>query len=444
MLVFNEGVPGSGKSYDVVKNHVLPALKAKRKVFARLNGLDEPAKVEAIAAYLKMPLDEVHALLTHIPTQDLRTTLAAEQGEDGKWHLPDLFRNALVVIDEVHEFYVGGTREPLPQEQEQFFAMHRHKGADIVVMTQFYKRIHTAIRHRIEAKNAFQKLSVLGKIGEKKYTVRRFQTIMPDKYEQVGTETHSYDAAIFPLYRGVADDQVQTEVYKGGRSTVWRSMLGRALFIVPVGLVSIWYLIDFFSGGGTALVKTPEIQNQPGQVATKVDPYAYRAGGSTATPGTPAAPKPTPAQIAAEKRQAHIAELSVEQRYVWDLSENARIRLAAMIGTGPDARGMVEWVDGTQVVKERMSLDQVRALGVLVTVHAYGVRLEANGEAVVATAWPLNAPLRDERPELYNLSGRPGASSSDSETIAGPATASAGAAIAYAGTMPTGSAGGSQ
>ncbi|MEB2027395.1 zonular occludens toxin domain-containing protein, partial [Xanthomonas campestris pv. campestris] len=27
MLVFNEGVPRAGKSYDAVKNHILPALK---------------------------------------------------------------------------------------------------------------------------------------------------------------------------------------------------------------------------------------------------------------------------------------------------------------------------------------------------------------------------------------------------------------------------------
>ena len=39
MLVFNEGVPRAGKSYDAVKNHILPTLKKGRRVFARLNGL---------------------------------------------------------------------------------------------------------------------------------------------------------------------------------------------------------------------------------------------------------------------------------------------------------------------------------------------------------------------------------------------------------------------
>ncbi|RWA38908.1 hypothetical protein C5H14_11335 [Xylella fastidiosa] len=39
MLVFNEGVPRSGKSYDAVKHHILPALREGRRVYARLNGL---------------------------------------------------------------------------------------------------------------------------------------------------------------------------------------------------------------------------------------------------------------------------------------------------------------------------------------------------------------------------------------------------------------------
>ncbi|RNK90483.1 hypothetical protein C9400_18860, partial [Xanthomonas vasicola pv. vasculorum] len=34
MLVFNEGVPRAGKSYDAVKHHILPAIKKGRRVFA--------------------------------------------------------------------------------------------------------------------------------------------------------------------------------------------------------------------------------------------------------------------------------------------------------------------------------------------------------------------------------------------------------------------------
>lgn len=75
MLVFNEGVPRAGKSYDAVKNHILPNLKKRRRVFARLNGLSH----ERIAAYLGMPLDEVQDLLVLVDTKDVSKLFACEK-----------------------------------------------------------------------------------------------------------------------------------------------------------------------------------------------------------------------------------------------------------------------------------------------------------------------------------------------------------------------------
>jgi zona occludens toxin len=94
MLVFNEGVPRSGKSYDAVRSHILQALKKGRKVFARLNGL----KHEAIAQYLQMRLADVQALLIHVPSEDVPRL--HEMVEPG----------CLVVIDECHDFYVASAK----------------------------------------------------------------------------------------------------------------------------------------------------------------------------------------------------------------------------------------------------------------------------------------------------------------------------------------------
>jgi len=45
MIILLEGVPGSGMSYEAVAYHVIPALKAGRKVVTNL-----PLNVEAIRA----------------------------------------------------------------------------------------------------------------------------------------------------------------------------------------------------------------------------------------------------------------------------------------------------------------------------------------------------------------------------------------------------------
>lgn len=402
MIVFNEGVPGSGKSYDAVKEHILSALKKGRKVYVRLNGIDEEEKRDAWAELLQKPREWIDEYLIHVPTDEVLATFVAVQDEGGKWLPHERFRNALVVIDEVHDFYVGGTREPLAKEREEFFAMHRHLGIDIVLMTQFYKRIHTAIRYRIERKAAFQKLSVLGKMGEGRYTVRRFVTVAPDKYEPVGTETHSYEKWVFPLYRGVADDEVGTQVYDGGRTTVWKKLVLPALIVIPLGLYGIWFLLDFFSGGGTALVKTETIGAKP----VKVD--------ATGTPGVPpvqgpfqpdtpqVAGKPVKEKSAKEK---HMEAMTPEQLYVWQLTEKARIRFTGSLVSGGKHHGFLEWYDSSENLLDRLSLDQVEAMGVAVNVLAFGVKLVAGGEAIIATAWPVARPVRDQEPRLYDTSG---------------------------------------
>lgn len=438
MLVFNEGVPGSGKSYDAVAAHILPALNAGRRVYARLNGLN----LEAIADYLAKPLSFVESHLFHVETADVVFRFRAEQDQEtGKWQLPADFKNALIVIDEVHEFYVGQTRVPMDPASEQFFALHRHFGVDIVVISQFYKRVHQAVRMRVERKNSFQKLSALGKKGERMYLVTFSQTVAPDRYEKVGTATRTYDPKIFPLYAGISggvDGDVNAQVYTGGRTSVWKSMAIRAAIILPIGIFSVWYLLDFFvGGGGTKLVK----QTKPtsAQVST-VHPTQSVADGDVYQPDVPvtsqaAAPpakaEPTQAQIAQQKRAA----MPVQVRYLFDLADKARPRLAVRFQRARGEAGLVEFVDSSGAVLERLSVDAIKALGFAVSWHEYGLLATASDQEMVVTAWPLNLPLREERPMLYDTSGGGDRAVSVSEPH-GTAAASHGASVSVS--MPTG------
>lgn len=429
MLVFSEGVPRSGKSYDAVKHHILPALKKGRKVFARLNGLHH----DRIAVYLGIPADEVRRLLVHVPSDQVKETFVAQQDEAGEWSIADDLKNALIVIDEAHDFYVADRSVPMSKESEQFFALHGHYGCDVLLMTQFYKRVHVAIRARIERKNSFQKLSALGKHGESKYRVKYWQTVSPDKYEQVGGETKSYDASIYPLYHGIAAGEgggVTQEVYGGGRTSVWRSMLLRAVFIVPLGILAVWFLLDFFTGGGFAAEKpseaAPVVVSQPSAVQTGQ--------------GMPGSAVALPAPTAAQLREAKLAEMTPEQRYIWGLGEKARIRLAAVWESSAGAGAIVEWVDGSSIVIERLRLTQIQDLGVKVSVHDYGVKLVANGEALVATSWPMNTPLRDERPRLYDTGGGQSRVEQSEPRDAAAGVGQGTGLIAYDGPFPAGGA----
>lgn len=356
MLVFNEGVPGAGKTYDAVVTHILPALKKRRKVFARLNGLNH----ERIAAHLPMPVEDV---------QNLLVCVAPEQVKD----LPTLAEHdALIVIDEAHTFYVAD-RNAMDRVQEAFFAEHRHKGQDIVIISQWYRRLHSALRARVERKAVFQKLTAVG--AKNSYRVTHYQSTAPDRFEQVGGETKKYDKAIFPLYHGIAPGTKNAEVYDGGAKTIWAKIAGYAIWIVPAAGLGLYMLMRFF-GPNSGLVKHNQAHaSTPAQVS--------------AIPA-PVQAAPIAAQVT-KRKAVDTHDMPEEVAYVFDTSERARPRLAAIAsGEGGTSWGLIEWRQDQNSVIERMSLAQLRDMGMVAEVHAYGVKLLYKGHAFVVTAWPLD------------------------------------------------------
>jgi zona occludens toxin len=392
MLVFNEGVPRAGKSYDAVKNHILPTLKKRRRVFARLNGLHH----QRIAEYLGMPVEEVEQLLTLVDTKDVKTMFACvKHPETGQWCIPDAFKDSLVVIDEVHEFYVS-ERQPLPDAVENFWALLGQNGGDAVIMTQWINRVHQAVRARIERKNVFQKLTAVGL--KNRYRVTYWHTTSPGKYERVGGKTEKYDAKIYPLYHGYAVGADNTEVYDEGGTNVWKAMALRGTLFGAVGLAGAYVFISFFTSGGSGLSKKADEEKRAASTPGMVAQPSASANPSVSMPGLPVkAGAPDP-----------LESLSQEQRYVAALSDRHRVRLALTASFGDRQVGMVEWVDSSGNTAEQLTFDALVALGYRIKVAPYGVRLTAGEYAVVATPWPREAPRRSEDARLYRLDGAAG------------------------------------
>jgi zona occludens toxin len=390
MLVFNEGVPRSGKSYDAIKDHVLPALKRGRKVFARINGLDDPDRRTKIAAYLEISTERLDELLTFVPTAKVKRLFIATKdmnAEDGEWKIDGDLKDALFVIDECHEFYVA-SREPIHPAIEQFFALCGQNGMDGVLMSQWYRRLHSAVRARLERKNVFQKLTAVGL--QKRYQVTRYHAVAPDRYEKVGAQTLSYDPEIFPLYKGYADGAQNTEVYTGGGKTVWHKIGMLALVVVPLVGAALWVFLHFF-GGDSGLAKETTGKSRLGPVPATVGTEP----GKAAPP--PSTEKAAPVRSAASPNSLHptydTKGMPPEVGYLFDMSAQARPRLAALAHMeGGKDWGVIEWREDQGHVLERLSLDQVRELGVIAEVHGYGVKLRYGPQVIVVTAWPVDMP----------------------------------------------------
>lgn len=376
MLVFNEGLPRSGKSYDVVKNHILPALAAGRKVFARLNGLDEPAKRQAIADYLKIDMATLDDRLIHVTSAEVQTLFVAVKDAAGEWTIPDQLKDNLFVVDECHSFYVA-SREAISPAVEEFFALIGQNGGDGVLMSQWYRRLHSSLRARIERKNLFQKLTAVGLDG--KYNVTRYHALGPEKFEKIGSEVQTYDPTIFPMYKGYADGTDNRAVYKAGGKTVWSKIGKYAIFVLPVAFFGVYQLTHFF-GRDSGLVKSSASQSV--QVAQPVQPLSGSAAmRETARSAEPPSEKP------------RHGKMDDGQAYVFDLAGKARPRLAGLVTMpGEPARGVIEWRQDAGTIVDRLDLAQIRDLGVAVEVHSYGVRLVVGKDAQVVTAWPLDVP----------------------------------------------------
>lgn len=145
-----------------------------------------------------------------------------------------------------------------------------------------------------------------------------------------------------------------------------------------------------------------------------------RTEGEGGAPGTKLAEKVKPDPY---------ADLTPDQRYVAELKELGRVRLAARADIGGRVRGWLEWIDDSGESVEYIEVAAVEALGYSVTWASYGVRLAAGKHVIIATPWPHQAPIREREQRLYNLSGGgTGIASGASEAGA----AAAGGIIGYA------------
>lgn len=359
MLTGLEGLPRSGKSYNAMREHIIPAIQAGRVVLTNILGVN----LDAVAQVAEVPVDQV---------KDLVQILTADQVRNIADHVKP---KALVVIDECHEFFPVG-RGRLDQRIERFFAMHGHYNLDVVLMTQDFTEVHRTVVKRIERKNVYIKKSVVGKDNSFHCT---YYMKVPSadrlKYEIITTKSEDYDPKYFPTYNSFEDNGGEDyEVYKAGGQGFWNRKMKMAVW--GFGLLffsSIGVLVYFFNGG---MVSTPA----PKPAAKNAQPAMTADEASAAIAAPRAAPVPS------KPGKEPSTEL------VTDLNDSARPRLAGYIvaGDARNARGIVEWRTSGRHLHARLSFEDLRTLGWTLVVSGDMVRLSKGDKQFLITAWPLD------------------------------------------------------
>ncbi|MGR3980259.1 zonular occludens toxin domain-containing protein [Pseudoalteromonas sp. 1181_04] len=252
MIIFHEGLPGSGKSYEALVKHIIPSLTKGRKVYARLNGFN----FEKVSELTGKTVDELKALYTEITEEQVHTAY-------------DLVENdCLLVIDELQNFFPSG-RQKLSDEMTQFIAEHRHRGMDIICMGQALADCHTTWKRRIERKISFLKLSMVGM--DSKYKWEMYQgSINGVKGDVVFTKIKSgvekYDSKYFGSYLSHQQTTGNTDVYSDDRVNVFKSK--QFIFYLPLFIFlvafSLYFLNVFFdSESKLEAAKAKEPSNGP-------------------------------------------------------------------------------------------------------------------------------------------------------------------------------------
>lgn len=374
MIIFHEGMPGSGKSFAAMKDHIIPALKAGRHVWARMNGLDH----QRIAEVAEIDIETVEELLHEIPEGKVLETFAVKNDE---WKIPP---DTLVILDELQNFYPQ-KRNSLDPETTKFVAEHRHRGMDIVAMGQLLKDCHRTWVNRVNRKIQFLNKDVVGKPDEYKW--KMFNGHPDSKGQVVFTETTSgasnYDPKYFGTYKSFRDETNNTDRLADDRANVFKSPVFRKWLPIlgVVAIVSLGYIGYLFKGDGLA--------------------------------GKPQPPKVKPVKTVIEQDGKIISETAVSSPQIvsqvppktvidddWpdvitETMKTARPRLALALRTAHKTKIEIEFRDPSNQVVESLSHDQIKTLGwsIMVSDDLRMVALNRNGHRIMVTSWPVPNPL---------------------------------------------------
>jgi zona occludens toxin len=243
------GVPGSGKSYAMLAEVIVPAIRAGRRVLTNVAGTNPDAIIDYCAK--KWP-DEVGHFGSVVLFEGEKTT---EPGFFPSKDDPEcesvLQPGDLFVFDEVRMYWPRRGR--FPQEIMAFLRYHRHfvdpdtnQSTDCVLASQLITDYHADYRGIIERNYKFKKLKTLGRPTN--YVWSMWEGSDQRKGEAVANGGGTYRKEIYALYSSYIAGQGK-ETATDRRENVladkklWAIVGGVAL----MAIISFWSLWSLFA-----------------------------------------------------------------------------------------------------------------------------------------------------------------------------------------------------
>ncbi len=277
MIFGISGRPGGGKSYEAVKNHIIPVLKEGRKVVTNL-----PLNIEHIKHTLGHQAAELVVLVDgkfhnfgdkDRPFSKAKHFLQFEGWQNDKGQGPAFF------IDECHLVMPAGATE---KELLELLSMHRHYVFDIYLISQDFRKIHRDILAMIEINYRCIKKTALGRTDA--YIMKVCQGGYTNS-EVVNTYEREYEPWVFEFYKShTKTNAAKVEEALTKEIKPWwkqKKVIAGCVF-VPVGLFIIVASVSKFSSQNQhkqaqitkqeapqqQITQQPNPTQQPSQVST--------------------------------------------------------------------------------------------------------------------------------------------------------------------------------
>jgi zona occludens toxin len=274
------GVPGSGKSYEVVTEVIVPALRSGRRVVSNIAGLH----YEEMRAYLIEEGSEPEKIGSLEMVTKEQIAAPAFWCADGKETL--VRPGDLVVLDECWRWMASGVN--IPPDMFAFLREHRHfvdankVSCDIVLITQSLGDLDRKVKVIVEKHFVMEKLKRLGLT--KQYTVDVYNGNRGTKASKIKRILRQYNKAFFCFYSsydGAGGDEREVDKRINALRSPW----------VIAGLIAAPIL---FLGGAFSVYRIYTKHTEPEKKAAAThEPGASAAvnpGSGALVPVSPARP----------------------------------------------------------------------------------------------------------------------------------------------------------
>ncbi len=256
------GIPGSGKSYEVVSSVILNHFRKGRRIVSNIEGVSQ----EKLINYCIKKGDKESDLGEFISVTDE----ICQQ--------PDFFpykgaiktvcsAGDLICLDEVWRIFPS---DKIHENHRSFLAEHRHftheitgECCDLVVINQSISQLPRFIKDRIEMTYQMSKLTALGMSN--RYRVDIFTGAKTTKTNKTLQLQRKYDKEIFQLYKSY-DGENGKENVVDGRGNILKSFQFKAMIalVLILCIVGIYAFKSFFPSEqeSSSKVLTPSKQEE--------------------------------------------------------------------------------------------------------------------------------------------------------------------------------------